>query len=63
LQRLTGLPPRRAKVVARMMVELEVALLDWWETPEVSHDAEILRETKAVLKAYLAVYAKGPADA
>jgi AcrR family transcriptional regulator len=57
VRQLTGLPARRAQCVARMLIETEVALLDWWETPEVDRNAEVLREAKALLKAYLGLYA------
>ncbi len=53
---LTGLGERRAKLVARLIVEAEVALLDWWESPEVDHQAAVAREVKAILKAYLGLY-------
>ena len=62
VQQLTGLPARRAQCVARMLIESEVALLDWWETPEVDRSAEVLRETKALLKAYLGLYAPAASD-
>ena len=53
---LTGLGASRALVVARVIVEAEVALLDWWESPEVAHQAAVAREVKALLKAYLGLY-------
>ena len=58
LQRVTDLTPRRALLVARIMLEAELALFDWWETPEAHHDAEIVHEIKVLLKAYLNEYAK-----
>jgi len=57
IRALTGLGPQRALVVARIAVEAEVALLDWWESPEVDHAGAVAREIKALAKAYIGLYA------
>ena len=59
LQRLTGMPEPQAWRVARVMIEMHVALLDWWESPEANRDPMVLHETKAALKAYLSLYTTG----
>ncbi len=57
IRALTGLGHQRALVVARIAVEAEVALLDWWESPEVDHAPAVAREIKALAKAYIGLYA------
>ena len=46
-------------VIARTLVELQVAMLDWWESEEGAHDPAIVRELKVMVKSYLAVHLGG----
>ena len=57
VRQLTGLPERRAQVVARMAIEAETALMDWWESPDVDYAPMVAREIKAMLRAYIGLYA------
>jgi len=61
LRERAGLPVARSLRVARAVVELEVAMLDWWESEEGGHDAAIVRELKLMMRSYLAVQLGGPA--
>lgn len=56
LRARTRLPRARSLVVARALVELQVSMLDWWESEEGNYDPGIVREFKAMARAYLAVY-------
>ena len=62
VRQLTGLPERRAQVVARLAIEAETALMDWWESPDVDYAPMVAREIKAMLRAYIGLYApaQGP---
>ena len=57
VRQLTGLPERRAQVVARLAIEAETALMDWWESPDVDYAPMVAREIKAMLRAYIGLYA------
>jgi AcrR family transcriptional regulator len=57
VRQLTGLPERRARVVARLAIEAETALMDWWESPDVDYAPMVAREIKAMLRAYIGLYA------
>ena len=57
VRQLTGLPERRAQVVARLAIEAETALTDWWESPGVDYAPMVAREIKAMLRAYIGLYA------
>ena len=62
LRPLTGLSASQAERVARAIIEAEVALLDWAGSPEVSDPAEVVRELKTLVKAYLATYVRRTGD-
>lgn len=62
VRQLTGLPERRALVVARLAIEAETALMDWWESPDVDYAPMVAREIKAMLRAYIGLYAPDPAS-
>ncbi len=60
VRQLTGLSERRALVVARMAIEAETALMDWWESPDVDYAPMVAREIKALAQGvYRAVCAAG----
>ena len=59
LRKRAGLPRARSMVIARTLVELQVAMLDWWESEEGAHDPAIVRELKVMVKSYLAVHLGG----
>jgi AcrR family transcriptional regulator len=61
VRQLTGLSERRALVVARMAIEAETALMDWWESPDVDYAPMVAREIKALLRAYIGLYVPPPA--
>ena len=61
LQALTGLPAARAQRVARIVIEAETALLDWWESTEVEHSPAVAREIKAMVRAYIETLMPAPA--
>ena len=60
---LTGLPERRAIVVSRLAIEAETALMDWWESPDVDYAPMVAREIKAMMRAYIGLYAPPSAPA
>lgn len=56
LMKRSSLSKARALTVARVVVELESSLLDWWESPEGNHNPVIVRELKQLVRAYLSPY-------
>ncbi|MFO1330181.1 MAG: TetR/AcrR family transcriptional regulator [Rubrivivax sp.] len=56
LRERAGLPRARSLMVARTVIELQVAMLDWWESDEGGRNPGIVREFKAVVRGYLGVY-------
>lgn len=63
VRQLTGLPERRAIVVSRLAIEAETALMDWWESPDVDYAPMVAREIKAMMRAYIGLYAPPSAPA
>lgn len=57
-----SISPARAKTMARVLVELEAAMLDWWESPDGKHNPMIVRELKQLVHAYLAPYLEAPVE-
>ena len=62
LSRLIDLPEHRLRLVARTLLEAEVALFDWWESPEMACSPESGREIKSLVIAYLGQYVNTPAS-
>lgn len=56
LRERTGLPGARSLVIARATIEMQVAMLDWWESDEGGRDPAIVRELKLMLRSYLSAH-------
>ncbi len=56
LRERAGMPRARSLVVARTVVEMQVAMLDWWESEEGGRDPGIVRELKVLVRSYLGAY-------
>lgn len=56
LSERAGLPRARSLLVARTLVEMEVAMLDWWESDEGRRNPRIVSEFKVLVRSYLGTY-------
>ena len=56
LRERSSLPRARSLLVARTVVELQIAMLDWWDSEEGGRDPAIVRELKVLVRNYLAAY-------